>query len=319
MRSDLRFLVTGAAGFVGARLCQALSGAGDDVHAVVSSGGDRWRLNDVRVTRHTVDLREAAAVSDLVTTVRPAVIYSLASYGAYPAQADATRILDTNVMGLANLLQACEAIDYQLLVHTGSSSEYGRKKAPMRESDELEPESVYGVSKVAQSLLCRQWSQQRQRPIVALRLFSVYGPLEEPTRLVPRLMTAVLDGSPLAMVSPRTSRDFIYVDDVVGALMQVERLASLPGAILNLGTGVQTTLSDLVSTLESIAGRPIETEWNTMPARLWDTDTWVADTTRLQETLGWTPGVSVREGLTRSLEWFRENRRHYPTDDRRPR
>ena len=305
MRSNLRFLVTGAAGFVGARLCQALSDAGGDVHAVISSGGSRWRLDDLRVTRHTVDLRDAGAVRDVVTNVRPAVIYNLASHGAYPTQTDATRILETNVMGLANLLQACEAIDYQLLVHTGSSSEYGRKTGPMRESDELEPESVYGVSKVAQSLLCRQWSRQRHRPIVVLRLFSVYGPFEEPTRLVPRLMMAVFNDSPVAMVSPRTSRDFIYVDDVVAALMQVERLSTLPGAILNLGTGVQTSLSDVVRTLESIAGRSIETAWNTMPARPWDTDTWVADTTRLRQALGWTPGASLRAGLEQSLEWFR--------------
>jgi nucleoside-diphosphate-sugar epimerase len=264
---------------------------------------------------HIVDLRDRDAVHRLVKEVRPTVIFNLSSHGAYPHQTDATRIFETNLLGLLHLLDACDPVDYRLFVHTGSSSEYGRKTAPMRETDELRPESVYGVSKVAQSLLCQQWSRQQGRPIVVLRLFSVYGPLEEPTRLIPRIVTAMLDHASLAMVSPRTSRDFVYVDDVVEAMLRIDRLHTLEttnGTILNLGTGVQTTLAEIVSTLESIAGAPLKAEWNTMPARPWDTETWVADTTRLRQALGWVPTVSVREGLALSVEWFRANRRFYP-------
>jgi nucleoside-diphosphate-sugar epimerase len=98
-------------------------------------------------------------------------------------------------------------------------------------------------------------------------------------------------------------------------MLRIDRLHTLEttnGTILNLGTGVQTTLAEIVSTLESIAGAPLTAEWNTMPARPWDTETWVADTTRLRQALGWVPTVSVREGLALSVEWFRANRRFYP-------
>ena len=182
----------------------------------------------------------------------------------------------------------------------------------MREDDELAPETLYGVSKVAQSLLCQRWARLKGRPVTVLRLFSVYGPLEEPTRLVPRLLTSMLDAQPIAMASPVTSRDFIHVDDVVAAMLKVDGLAALSGTVLNLGTGIQTTLAEMVGTLESLAGRPLLAEWNTMPARPWDTETWVADISRLRQALGWTPALSVRDGLAQSIEWFRANRGCYP-------
>ena len=308
-----RFLVTGAAGFVGARLCRALAERGEDVHALVGAETRTWRLDDEkRIVRHPADLRDAAAVRGVIEAVRPTVVYNLATHGAYPHQTDARRVIDTNVIGLTNLLEACETIDYRLFVHTGSSSEYGRKSAPMRENDLLEPESVYGVSKAAQSLLCRQWAARHGRPIVVFRLFSVYGPFEEPTRLIPRLLGAALDDAPLDMASPRTSRDFVYIDDVVAALSGVERLAALSGAILNLGTGVQTNLAEVVQTLELIAGKLLAVRWEAMASRPWDTDVWVADTTALRSALGWTPPTRFREGLAQSLDWMRDHRRFYP-------
>jgi nucleoside-diphosphate-sugar epimerase len=266
------------------------------------------------VIRHVVDIRDTESLRRLVLGLRPSIIYNLASHGAYPHQTDAKRIIETNACGLTALLSAADEVDYRLLVHTGSSSEYGRKTTPMREADVLAPESVYGVSKAAQSLLCQQWARAKRRPIVVFRLFSVYGPFEERTRLLPRLLTAHLDDHPLALVSPETSRDFVYVDDVVEALLKVEELSGLSGTILNLGTGVQTRLADLVTTLESLTARKFRAEWNTMPPRPWDTNTWVADTTLLRERLGWLPKTTVRDGLNRSLEWMRANRRYYPAN-----
>ena len=306
-------LVTGAAGFVGARLARTLAEQGCETHAVLSPASNPWRLDgEPGLIRHAVDLRDADAVQRLIGEVRPAVIYNLASHGAYPHQSDPRRIIETNVLGLTNLLLAAERVDYRLFLHTGSSSEYGRKRAPMQESDELEPESVYGASKAAQSLFCRQWARQRGRPIVVLRLFSVYGPLEEPSRFVPRLLAAHLDDAPIALVSRETSRDFIFVDDVVEAMIMVDRLGSLGGAILNLGTGIQTSLEGMVQALESVTNRAVKAQWGTMPPRPWDTDTWVADATRLRDVLHWSPSVSVADGLARSLRWLQANRRYYP-------
>jgi nucleoside-diphosphate-sugar epimerase len=154
------------------------------------------------------------------------------------------RILDVNVLGLWNLLDACNEVGYELFVNTGSSSEYGKKQYAMRETDQLAPDSFYAVAKAAQSLLCQHCSNSSDRPIVTFRLFSVYGPYEEPGRLFPNIMRAVIEGHSLNMVTPDTARDFIYVEDVVRAYLMIDKLKQLRGEVLNVGTGVQTSLSN---------------------------------------------------------------------------
>ena len=312
-----RFLVTGAAGFVGARLARTLASRGDEVHAVVSPASHRWRLeSEPRISVHVADLCDADALTRTVREARPDVIYHLAAHGAYPHQTDAARILRTNVLGTELLLRTCEAQGYELFVSAGSSSEYGSKTEPMRESDLPEPNSPYAVSKVAQTLLCQQRAAAAGLPIVVLRLFSVYGPLEEPTRLVPTLLRAILAGTEIAMTSPKTSRDFIHVDDVVAAFLQVDALRKLGGEVLNLGTGIQSSLEDVVAAAERASGKTARCVWNSMAPRSWDTTTWVADVTKLREKLGFTAPTSLVEGLRATFGWLREHHREYPPPPR---
>ena len=189
------YLVTGGAGFVGANLCRRLVEQGEEVHVFARETTDLWRLEGIRdrLHLHEVDIRDAARVTEAVEDIRPAVIYHLATHGAYHYQRDADTILLVNVFGFWNLVNACDRVGYELFVNAGSSSEYGRKEFAMRETDILEPDSYYAVAKSAQSLLARLCSRMTDRPIVTLRLFSVYGPWEEPTRLIPRLMMAAIE------------------------------------------------------------------------------------------------------------------------------
>jgi len=306
---DRIFLVTGAAGFVGANLCQRLASLGAAVHAVVRPGGDPWRLAGMRdeLAVHEVDINDGAAVRDLVNQARPTVVYHLATHGAYPFQKNPEAILLTNVFGLWNVLNACNEVGYELFVNTGSSSEYGLKQFAMREADVLEPNSYYAVAKAGQSLLCQHISRINDRPIVTFRPFSVFGPYEEGTRLFPTLMYAAIEDRPIDMVAPETCRDFIYVDDVVDAYLMVDRLKTFRGEIFNLGTGVQTSLRELVEATGAVNGRPVKARWGAMPARMWDATVWVADVSKMRRLTGWRPRVPMHEGLARCLAWFRDH------------
>jgi nucleoside-diphosphate-sugar epimerase len=308
--SERVFLVTGAAGFVGANLCRRLVQTQGELHIFVKPTTRLWRLDDIRdkLFIHHVDLCDAQAVEERITAVRPSVIYHLATRGAYPSQNDGDSILLVNVFGLWNLVNACAKRGCELLVNTGSSSEYGRKAFAMRETDNLEPDSYYAVAKAAQSLLARLCSRTIELPLVTLRLFSVYGPYEEPTRLIPRLMMAALFDDPIKMVNPNTARDFVYVDDVVDVYMDIEGLSRLPGEILNVGTGVQSSLSDVVATTEVLLGRKINhLAWGDMPPRAWDTDVWVADVSKLRRMTSAYPRTTLRDGIAKCIEWFREH------------
>lgn len=305
----MKCLVTGAAGFVGAGVCQRLLQAGHEVYALVRPDTRRWRLAEVASDIHfvEVDLRDRHGVEHVVRTVEPQVVYHLATHGAYPFQEDADGILLTNIFGFWNLISACNAVGYELFVNVGSSSEYGRKRHAMRETDLLEPDSFYAVAKAGQTLLSRHVARLEDRPIVTFRLFSVYGPWEEPSRLFPALMRAALRGEVLDMVSPDTCRDFIHVDDVCAAFLDIDRLKACRGEVYNLGTGVQTALRDLVALTGSVAGQPLAARWGEMPPRVWDTDVWVADIRRAVQDLGWRPRLDLRAGIAQTLAWYRDH------------
>ena len=272
-----------------------------------------WRLNGIEdgVAVHPVDITDAARVEDVIQRIRPTIVYHLATHGAYHYQNEPEPILLVNVTGLWNVVRACSKVGFDLFVNTGSSSEYGAKSFAMRETDVLEPDSFYAVAKSAQSLLCRHVGRSTRQAIVTLRLFSVYGPYEEPTRLVPRLMMAAIEGKPIDMASPTTVRDFVYVDDVVDVYMRIDALRRRAGEIVNVGTGAQTSLAQLVEALGQVVGAPIDARWDRMEPRGWDTDVWVADVSKLRKSIGATPPTGIREGLAASLAWFRAHKHLY--------
>ncbi len=313
MSKEHRYFVTGAAGFVGANLCHRLVERGEQVHVLLKPTTPTWRLEGIRdrIHVHSADITVAADIDRIVSQVRPTIIYHFATHGAYHYQDDTEAILRINVMGLWNLLRACDRVTYDLLVNTGTSSEYGNKEFAMREGDVLDPKSFYAVAKAAQSLLCQHLGRAGQSNIVTLRLFSVYGAYEEPKRLIPNLMMAALQDSPIEMASPQTVRDLIHIDDVVDIYLKIDKLAVLRGEILNIGTGVQTSLEQLVTAMGQVNGKPIMARWGAMPARGWDSNIWVADISKVRRMTGWIPRIGIHEGLSRSLQWFRRNRRFY--------
>jgi nucleoside-diphosphate-sugar epimerase len=300
-------LVTGASGFVGACLVRRLLEEGFEVHVLLRAEARCWRLVDImpRLHAHCANVLDAVEVADVLHTVRPQTVYHLATFGAYESQADARRILETNILGTYNLLEASVAAGVRLFVSTGSSSEYGFKSEPMAESDRLEPNSFYAVAKAAQTHLCSLLAQRREMAVVALRLFSVFGPWEEPSRLFPTLLRRALADQPLEMTSPDTARDFVYVDDIVDALLALERLELLSGEVLNLGSGKQTTLGELVDTVRTVLGSRSEVRWGAMPARHWDAHCWVANMDKTAERLGWRPRVALPEAIGRMARWIK--------------
>jgi nucleoside-diphosphate-sugar epimerase len=308
-----RFLVTGATGFIGANLCRRLVEQGEEVHVIVRRQSNRWRIADLagNLHMHEADICEADEVERVFAAARPDVIYHLATHGAYSYQTDGQQILITNVFGLWNLLQSAKKRGYELFVNTGSSSEYGQKDFAMREADVLEPNSFYAVAKSAQSLLCQHSSRMNELPIVTLRLFSVYGPWEEPKRFIPTLMMAAIEGRPIDMVSRETARDFVHIDDVVDAYLMIDKLKVLRGEILNVGTGVQDSVAQVVQAMEEVISGRVDATWGKMAPRTWDSDVWVADASKLRRLTGFTPRTTIREGLARSLPWFRSHMQFY--------
>jgi nucleoside-diphosphate-sugar epimerase len=298
--------VTGASGFVGACAVHALVERGHTIHVLLRESSSAWRLAPVwpRLHVHRADLTDPFATRRAVEAARPKVILNLATYGAYEKQSDAPAILRTNVLGACHLLEAAAAAGVGLFVHTGSSSEYGFQAHPMRETDRLEPNSVYAVAKAAQTHLCRLAARRTGLAAVVFRLFSVYGPWEEPSRLVPTVLRRARAGLPLEMVAPDVARDFVYVADVLDALLDFPRLPALGGEVINLGSGKQTSLCELVAVVKELLGSRSPVRWGAMAPRQWDTDRWCADRSKAEQLLGWAPRHTLPEGLAATAGWL---------------
>lgn len=305
-----RVIVTGPAGFVGANLVRRLAQDGNDVHLFIHPKSETWRLEglDARTVPYLVDLENRDQVTEAVRRARPNWIFHAAAHGAYPYQTDLRRMIATNIVGTANLLEAAIESGFEAFVHTGSSSEYGVKDHAPAPDELPEPNSYYAVTKASATLYCRYMARQFELPIRVLRLYSVYGPWEEPTRLMPRVIVEGLKGNWPPMANPATARDYVYTDDVVDAFVAAATVEGQePGAVYNIGTGFQTSLREVARVARQELGIDNNPEWGSMPDRVWDTAVWVADPSSALKGLGWEARHDLATGFPRFARWLREH------------
>src|ERR1051326_389284 len=246
-----RVLVTGGTGFVGANLGRRLLREGHQVHLLVRPKCRDWRIAEIRsqFTLHDAAIEDNDAVERIMAEIRPEWIFHLAAYGAYSEQTGLEQMIMTNLRGTTVLVAAALKHGFGAFIHTGSSSEYGYKDHAPAETEWLEPNSHYAVTKAAATQFCRFTAQKTQTNIQTLRLYSIYGPFEEPTRFIP---TVIARGSQYGdlppLVNPNISRDFVFIDDAVDAYLAAA-LDPNPewGAIYNVGNGTQTTIKDVAA------------------------------------------------------------------------
>jgi len=308
-----KYLITGSSGFIGSALLRKLLEQNNDVYIILRKNSKTWRINDLlkKVTVFYSNLSDVTELTQIIKKIKPNIIYHLATNGAYSYQKDADQIIHTNILGTWNLLQACNTVQYELFVNTGSSSEYGFKKFAMRETDILEPASYYAVTKCAQTLLCTHIARQEKRPIVTIRPFAVYGPFEESKRFVPTFMNALLFNKKMNLVSPIIARDFIYVDDLVDAYLKINEFKNNPGEYFNIGTGLQSTIKNFVETAMKVIGKDIKLKWGSLENRNWDTDNWVSDISKAKQLLNWIPKTNLEQGIKLTWIWFKKNQQFY--------
>lgn len=254
-----------------------------------------------------VDLRDPDAVARCMQAARPELVFHLAAHGAYSWQRSLERMIETNVAGIAHVVEAALDAGAQAIVNAGSSSEYGLKDHAPPEDELPEPNSAYAVTKASATLYCGWIARTREAAITTLRLYSAYGPWEEPRRLMPALVAHGLDRRLPPLADPAIARDFVYVEDVVDAfLLAAERAAPGAGAVYNVGSGVQTSLRELAEIARGVYGIAEEPAWDAFPARDWDTDVWVADARRIEAELGWRARTPLDEGLAAFARWIEQ-------------
>ena len=298
-------LVTGASGFIGSHLVRGLVREGLAVHALCRAGSDLSRLWDVmpRLRIHEADVLDFEGLVAAIRSARPDYVFHLGGAsvvaGAAPVAKD---LVEVNLLGTVNLLDACESVDYRCLVQTGDAFEYGLKTGPLKESDVCRPDTLHGITRLGATLYAQARARNLGRPIVTLRLFSVYGPCDHPRRLVPRVIAGALAGTPIALSRPEIARDWVYVEDIVDLYMEASRMpARLAGGVFNAGSGRASCIADVVETVFRLTGSRGEARWGAFPVAAHDAGCWVADMRQTFDTFAWRPRISLEEGLERTI------------------
>jgi nucleoside-diphosphate-sugar epimerase/glycosyltransferase involved in cell wall biosynthesis len=298
-------LVTGAGGFVGARLLAALQAERDDVFGTARSIAG-WRHAAFSL-EHTFATPTVELLLRVLDAVRPRTIFNLAAHGAYSFQTSAQQIAQTNFSDLIQITTWAEAHDCSI-IQAGSSSEYGWNSAGPAEDDPVEPNSLYAVTKAAAT----NWLLYRGRvsdvAVCVLRLYSVYGPGEDTARLFPTLVRKGLDGQLPPLAAADVSRDYVFVDDVIDAFVRAGALvrSTARGQVLNIGTGVRTSMADLAQTAIIEFDLEVAPEFGGV-ARPWDLQEWFSNPAKALEIIGWSAATNLTQGLNRTRGWYEQD------------
>ena len=326
--TDKNVLVTGADGFIGSHLADALVRAKANVSALVlynSFDSQGW-IDDleasVRREIRTVrgDIRDAAQMRELCHGQD--VIFHLAALISIPYSYEApASYIDTNIHGTANILQGAREAGAARVVHTSTSEVYGTAQfVPITEDHPLQGQSPYSASKIAADAMVEAYARSFDLPAVTLRPFNTFGPRQSERAVISAIIRQALDPQcdsiRLGSLSP--TRAFNFVDDTVAAFLAAADIGPEGyGQAFNAGTGDMITIGDLAQRILSVAqcDKSITTEETRIRPENSEVMTLVADSQKLRAATGWAPAVTLDDGLERTVEWWRNRMDRVRPDD----
>lgn len=316
-----RILVTGADGFIGSHLVEALIRAGHDVRAFVfynSFNSWGWldaSSSDIRkdIDVFSGDIRDPHGVRSAMKGC-DVVLHLAALIGIPYSYHSPAAYVDTNVHGTLNVLMAARDLGVRHVVHTSTSEVYGTARfAPITEDHPLQGQSPYAATKIGADQIALSFHRSFGTPVSVIRPFNTYGPRQSARAVIPTIITQLLSGSRqvrLGAVAP--TRDFSYVSDTVDAFVRIAEISAAVGTVINVGSGFEISVGDTARLIADIMETEIKIETDARRLRpdASEVERLVADATVARDLLGWQPVHAGRDGfrrgLTKTIAWFRE-------------
>jgi dTDP-glucose 4,6-dehydratase len=319
--SGKKTLVTGAAGFIGSHLTEALVKMGANVRVFVryNSRDDLGLLeklpqetqDELEVFRG--DLKDSEAVRRSVKDCD--IVFHLGSLIAIPfSYTNPMDFVQTNVVGTANLLNASLDNDVEKIVHTSTSEVYGTAiYSPIDEKHPLQAQSPYSATKIAADKLAESYYRSFGLPVAVARPFNAYGPWQSARAIVPTIILQALKGESLMLGSIHPTRDMNYVEDTVSGVIEVARIPDSVGEVINIGSGRETSIRELAERIMSMIGRKVQIVKDDERVRpeTSEVQRLICDNSKARKLLDWRPQIGLTEGLERTVDWFRSNFRKY--------
>ena len=310
-----KILVTGAGGFIGSHLAEALVQAGADVRAMVrysSSGGTGWLSTSEYESEMEIvkgDVTDQESVERAVKGVD--VVFNLAALIGIPYSYEApSSYVSVNVNGGLNVFQAALKAGTGRVVQTSTSEVYGSAiSVPIDENHPLQAQSPYSASKIAADMLATSYYNSFSLPIVVFRPFNTYGPCQSQRAVIPTVIKQCMDGDVVNLGNIYPTRDLVFIDDTVAGFIAAATSDNAVGRVVHIGTGVDTSIGDLAMLIGRLMGKEITIQSESGRVRPSDSEVerLQADPSLAREVLGWKPAHDLESGLTKTIEWFTAN------------
>jgi NAD dependent epimerase/dehydratase len=317
-------LVTGAGGFIGSHLTEQLVNLGIRVRAFVhyNSRGDRGLLELVapEVLRNVEivfgDLRDADAVRRAARDA--SAIFHLGALIGIPYSYQGPRdVVETNVGGTLNVLEAAREEGVARVLHTSTSEVYGTAQyVPMDERHPVRGQSPYAASKIGADYLAESYQRSFGVPVVTVRPFNTYGPRQSTRAIIPTIIRQALESSVVRLGSLEPTRDLNYVADTVEGFIRIASTPRVEGEVFNLGSGRETSIGELVRTIGMLLGRDLIVERDQGRLRPSDSEVMrlVADASKCAASCNWCPSMTLEDGLRVTIDWLERNVTRYRAD-----
>jgi NAD dependent epimerase/dehydratase len=319
-----RVLVTGAGGFIGSHLAERLVQEGADVTAMVhynALGSRGWLQHsslvaDMKLVHGDIIDRDsvAGAMRDIDTVFHLAALIAIPYSYAAPAS-----YVNANIVGTLNVLQCAREMGTRRVIHTSTSEVYGTAlQVPIDESHPLQGQSPYSASKIGADKMAEAFCKSFDLPVVTIRPFNTFGPRQSARAIIPTLISQCLAGNPelrLGNVSP--TRDFNYVANTVEGYILAATAHGIVGEAINLGTGREISIGDLAALVSGLTGTdiPVVSDAQRVRPENSEVERLLADNTKALNLLGWSPTVSLEDGLRNTIEWLKGHQEWYRPND----
>lgn len=296
-----RILITGATGFFGKNLTKRLGGDKDNIY-LTSSHGDR------KLDIFKLDLLDYKRLRSKIKEIKPQIIYHLG--GLVNLSRDiktAQKCIDINIKGTLNLLESLKEFIPDKFIYTSTEEVYGKGPIPYKEDQLPHPPSGYAISKIAIEHFCKNYAMELGFQTVINRIGTSYGPGDSLKRLIPQIIYKALKNENIPLNSGKKRRDYVYIDDVIDALvLEKEVNIKSKNEVINIGGGIAYSLIELVEIILSYTKSRSKLIVGVLPERALERKKWLLDITKARELLEWKPKTSFKAGLIKTINDYKK-------------
>lgn len=323
--STKRVLVTGAGGFIGSNVVEALVSRGAKVSCFIryKASGEHGALEFLpeavrgQLTILSGDLADPATAAALVEGQD--IVVNLAALVGIPySYIHPIEVVRTNTLGTAYLLEACRKVGIERIVCFSTSEVYGTALyAPIDEDHPLQAQSPYAASKIGSDQIALSYYRSFGVPVSIVRPFNTYGPRQSSRAVIPTIITQALKGGAVRLGAVSPTRDLCYVGDTAEGVIRLCEVPESVGEVINIGTGREISIGALAEKILEILGRAPEiiTDEKRLRPEKSEVFRLIADGRKAKRLLGWEPSVSLEEGLSRTIDWIRGNPSFFKVGD----